>query len=139
MDDAFDRVFDHFLSDFFPRRWRGQWHPEMGWTPMVDLIDKEDHLLLRVDLPGVKKEDVKISVSENNLLTISGETKQSEVEKKDDYYRCERRFGSFSRSVRLPVDVVADQVNANLKNGILEVNLPKRQPKKPKEFEIKIM
>lgn len=138
IEDAFDRYLNRFFSDFFPRRWRGEWLPEMGWTPVVDLVDKKDHLLLRADLPGLKKEDVKISLSEDNTLTISGETKRSEEEKREDYYRCERCYGAFTRTVQLPVDVVPDKVEATLKDGILEVKLPKKEAKKIKEREIRV-
>ncbi len=138
MDDRLDRMFDRFWTDFFPRRWRTQWNDEMVWTPLLDVLDKDTHLLVRVDLPGLEKENVKISVSEDNLLTISGETTRSEDEKKEDYYRSERRYGAFSRTIRLPENVVRDKVEAALENGILEIRIPKTEEKKPKAVEVKI-
>ena len=138
MDDAMDRFFGRFFPDFLPRRRRTEWFPDMGWTPMVDLVDKKNHFLLRADLPGLRKEEIKISVSDDNLLTISGETKRSEEEKREDYYRCERCYGAFSRTVQLPTDVIPEKVEASLNDGILEVKLPKRTTKKAKELEIEV-
>jgi HSP20 family protein len=138
MDDRLDRMFDRFWTDFFPRRWRGQWNGETVWTPLVDVLDKDTHLLVRADLPGLEKENVKISVSEDNLLTISGETTRSEDEKREDYYRSERHYGAFSRTIRLPENVIRDKVEASLDNGILQVTVPKTEVKKPKAVEVKI-
>jgi len=138
MDSVFDQLMARFFSDFLPRRWRGEWPLEMRWTPVVDVIDKKSHFLLRADLPGLKKEDVRISISDDNLLTISGETKQSGEEKRGDYYRCERCYGQFSRTVQLPMEVIPDKVEATLKDGILEIKLPKREAKKAKELEIEV-
>ena len=138
MDDAMDRFFGRFFPDLLPRRRRAELFPDMGWTPMVDLVDKKDHFLLRADLPGLKKEEIKISVSEENLLTISGETKRSEEDKQEDYYRCERCYGAFSRTVQLPTDVIAEKVEASLHNGILEIKLPKRPTRKAKQLEIQV-
>lgn len=138
MESVFDRFLDRFFSDFFPRRWRGEWLPQMAWTPVVDLLDKQGHLLLRADLPGLKREDIKISVSDDNLLTISGETKQLREENRESFYRCERCYGAFSRTVQLPVGVIPEKVEATLKDGILEVKLPKKEVKKAKELEIEV-
>jgi len=138
IEDAFDRYLNRFFSDFLPLRAPSLWPAEMAWTPVVDLVDKGDHLLFKADLPGLKKEAVKISLSENNVLTVAGEVTRSEEEKKGEYYRCERCFGAFSRSIQLPVDVIQDKVEASLKEGILEIKLPKREPKKTKELEIKL-
>lgn len=133
-----ENPFDRFFSDFFPRRWRGEWPSEISWTPVVDFIDMKSHFLLRADLPGLKKEDVKISISHDNLLIISGETRRAEEEKQEHYYRCERHYGQFSRTVQLPLEAIPEKVEATLKDGILEVKLPKRQAKKPKELEVKV-
>ncbi len=138
IDDAVDRFFRRSFYDFFPRKAGGAWPPEMMWTPVVDLLDKKDHLLLRADLPGIKKEDVKISISGGNLLTISGEAARLEEEKREDYYRCERYSGGFTRTVQLPTEVIAERVEATLRDGILEVKLPKREVKKTKELEIEV-
>lgn len=138
IENVFDHFMNRFFSDFFPRRGQAEWLPEMRWAPVVDLIDKKNHFLLRADLPGLRKEDVKISISDDNLLTISGETKRSEEEAKEDYYRCERCYGEFSRSVQLPVEVIPERVEATLKDGILEIKLPKREVRKAKELEIEV-
>jgi len=108
------------------------------WSPVVDLIDKKNHFLLRADLPGLKKEDVKISISEDNVMTISGETKRSEEESKEDYYRRERVYGAFSRSLQLPSNVITEKVEATLNDGILEVKLPRKEERKVTERRIEV-
>jgi len=138
IEDAFDRYVDRFFSGLFPSRWRREWPLEVEWSPVVDLIDKKNHFLLRADLPGLKKEDVKISISEDNVMTISGETKRSEEESKEDYYRRERVYGAFSRSLQLPSNVITEKVEATLNDGILEVKLPRKEERKVTERRIEV-
>jgi len=138
MENAFDRYLDRFFLDFFPVTWKGTRLPEASWTPVIDFIDKKTHFLLRVDLPGLKREDVNVSISDDNLLTIRGEIKRSEEQKKEDYYRCERRYGQFSRALELPQEVIPEKVEAALNDGILEIKLPKSKAKQPKELEVKV-
>jgi HSP20 family protein len=101
------------------------------WRMAVDVIERDDKYVLRADVPGIKPDEVKIEV-EDDLLRVSAEHEESEEEKKDDYLRRERRYGSFSRSVRLPTGVTADKVEATCKDGVVEVSFPK-----PKEEERK--
>lgn len=124
-------LFDEFFGDFLT-------HPvlsEGNWLPRVDLQDTKNDMELTAELPGMKKEDIKITY-ENGLLTISGERKREEKEENHNYYCGERRFGSFSRSFRLPVEVQADKIKANYKDGVLHVSLPKVEAKKPHEIPI---
>ncbi|TAK87501.1 MAG: Hsp20/alpha crystallin family protein [Betaproteobacteria bacterium] len=121
----FDRMFD----DFFGRRWMrpfGWERPlgEMVSLPSVDVIDRDDEVVVRADVPGYKKEDIEISVS-GSSLTIKGETKAEEKEEKGDYYRCEISHGAFSRTVALPADVDDSKARASMKDGVLELALPK--------------
>jgi HSP20 family protein len=94
------------------------------WRMALDVIERDDRYVLRADLPGIKPDDVKIEV-EDDVLTVSAEHEESEEEKKDNYLRRERRYGSFSRSVTLPKGVTADQVEATCKDGVVEVGFPK--------------
>jgi len=124
---------DEVFEDFYPRRWMETFEP-FGWRwPMgvdfeksfrLDVIDREKELLVRGELPGVEKDDIEISVM-GDRLTIEAERKFEEEEEKDAYYRHEVGFGTLMRTVSLPVEVDADKVKAELKDGFLEVVLPK--------------
>jgi HSP20 family protein len=124
-----DRLFDGFFS----RR------PGNGarsrWLPAMDLVETDDHLVLRADLPGLTEEDVNIEVKDN-VLTVSGERRSEHEEKREGYYRVERGFGNFSRSLTLPDGVDADKVTANFDKGVLEVRIPKPEERKPQRIEI---
>jgi len=110
---------------------------EMAWTPAVEMYDKEDKVIVRAELPGMKKEELDISVL-GDTLTIKGERKAKSEVKGEDYYRCELCYGKFSRSVALPAAVDAGKVEANYENGILEITLPKAEEAKPKKVEVKV-
>lgn len=101
---------------------------EEAWTPQADVFEKDNRLITRIDLPGLKKEDVKVEVTDG-YLAISGERKREEEEKGDQFYRCEREYGSFYRSVPLPEGVRLDDVKATFADGVLEVSVP--LPAKP--------
>lgn len=103
---------------------------EPAFTPAIDVFEKDNRLVTRVDLPGLKKEDVKVEVSDGALM-ISGERKSEVEEKKDDYYRCERNYGSFYRAVPLPKGVKFDDINATFNDGVLEVSVPLPTQSKP--------
>ena len=129
----------NFFDDFFDLMERpGQnrnWFGNGLWSPAVDLIDKKDKLLAKVELPGVEKKDIKLSLNENNL-TVQGETKKDEESKKEEYYYRERVYGSYSRTISLPAEVDKDKIKAKFKNGILEIVMPKKPEVKPKEITI---
>ncbi|HEX2709171.1 MAG TPA: Hsp20/alpha crystallin family protein [Solirubrobacterales bacterium] len=107
-----------------------------GWTPSVDVVRKDDELVLRANLPGIKAEEVKIQV-EDDVLTISGEHREEKEEKKDDYVRRERRFGSFSRSMALPAGTKVEDIEATTEDGVLEVTVPLSKSEERKAVEIK--
>ncbi|HEX4086964.1 MAG TPA: Hsp20/alpha crystallin family protein [Chthoniobacteraceae bacterium] len=107
------------------------------WSPPLDVFQDKDHVFVKVELPGMKKEDIQISLHENTL-TISGERKQEREVKEDDTYRSERFFGRFHRSVTLPVPVQGNHVKAQYKEGILAVSLPKAEEAKPKQIEVQV-
>ncbi|MEK7748776.1 MAG: Hsp20/alpha crystallin family protein, partial [Bacteroidota bacterium] len=98
----------------------------------------ENEYLVKVELPGVEKDDVKITL-ENNILTIRGEKKEAKDIKQENYHRVERSYGSFLRSFKLPTSVKSDKVDAIYKDGILSVTLPKAEEAKPKQIEVKVM
>jgi len=107
------------------------------WTPAVDIAEHDDQFVVKVELPGVNKDDVKITL-ENNILTIRGEKKQEKETKKENYHRVERSYGSFQRSFTLPTTVKSDKIDAVYKDGILQIALPKAEEAKPKQIEVKV-
>lgn len=109
---------------------------EHRWTPSVDLVKKDDALVLRADLPGFKPDEVKIEV-EGDVLTVSGEHREETEEKRDDYMRRERRYGSFSRSMTLPHGITADEIEATSEDGVLELTIPIPKSEEKRAVEIK--
>jgi HSP20 family protein len=105
------------------------------WAPAVDLLERDDSLVLRADLPGLTEDDVKIEVRDD-VLTISGERKAEHEDRQNGYYRVERSFGSFARSLQLPHGVDADGIAAQFENGVLEITIPKPEERKPRRIEI---
>src|SRR3954465_12446209 len=105
------------------------------WMPAMDLVETEDHFVLRADLPGLSEEDVNIEV-EDRVLTISGERKAEHDVAKEGYHRVERAFGSFSRSLTLPEGTNPDAVQATFDRGVLEVRIPKPEERKPRKVTI---
>lgn len=110
--------------------------PRQGWTPSVDLIRRDDSMVLRADIPGIKPDEVKIEV-EDDVLTVSGEHSEEKEERKERYMRRERRIGSFSRSMVLPKGVEADDIEATTKDGVLEVTIPMPKAEEAQKVEIK--
>ncbi len=108
-----------------------------SWSPAIDLYDKKDRLVVKAELPGIDKKDVKVSV-DGDTLSIRGETKKEQEVKEKDCYYSERSFGSFYRTVSLPVAVQKDKVKASYKNGVLTIDLPKNEEAKSKETEIQV-
>ncbi len=109
----------------------------VAWTPPCDIYETDKAIVLKVELPGINKEDVSVSI-DNNLLTIHGERKFQEETKRENYYRVERNYGEFFRSFTLPNYIEPAKILAEFKEGLLEVNLPKREEAKPKQVEIKV-
>ena len=107
-----------------------------AWNPSVDIFENTDQIVLEAELPGLSSEDVNISI-ENNVLTIHGERKFEKKNEGDNFHRVERSYGSFTRSFTLPPTVSSDNVEANFDNGILRLQLAKREETKPRRIEIK--
>jgi HSP20 family protein len=120
----FDRLFDEWLDGH-----------ERAWTPAIDVVREDDHLVLRADLPGIKPEEVKLEV-EDDILTVSGEHRESKEVEDKQYVRRERRYGSFSRSMALPPGIDAKEIKATTHDGVVEVTIP--LPKEAKKEPVRI-
>ena len=121
-----DRVFDAFF---------GQTDQGRRWVPPMDLVEADDHFVLKADLPGLAEGDVNIEV-QDGTLTISGERKAEHEQREKGWYRIERSFGSFSRSLTLPDGVDPDRIEASFKDGVLDVRIPKPEERKPRRISI---
>jgi HSP20 family protein len=126
-----------FLENFLGRPLaRTEWI-EDAWSPSVDISETKDNLVIKAEIPGMKKEDIEISIHDS-ILTLRGEKKQEKEEKDVNYHRIERSYGSFYRSFTLPASVKADKVKATYKEGVLNITLPKTEEAKPKEIPINV-
>lgn len=108
-----------------------------GYAPALDLSETKDGYFVEAAVPGLKPEDLEITV-ENNILTIKGETRQDTEDKQRNYHRIERRFGSFQRSITLPNTVKADAIKANLEQGVLKLEIPKAEEVKPRKISVNV-
>jgi HSP20 family protein len=142
--DEVERLFDRLMPRSWMRPMTWNW-PLWGnnieeqfqniRVPQMDVIDRDKEILIRVEVPGVEKKEIDISVTDN-ALSIKGNTRREVSEEKDDYYRCEISQGNFSRSITLPSGVDSSKISASLKDGVLEVNLPKTEDVQRRSVEI---
>src|SRR4051794_38347792 len=107
------------------------------WVPAMDLLETNEHFVLRADLPGMRREDVAIEL-EDSVLTVSGERKAEHEDRQEGYYRVERAFGGFSRSLTLPKGIDPAAVTASFSDGVLEVRIPKPEETKPRKITIDV-
>jgi len=107
-----------------------------AWSPSVDIYENKEQIVLEAELPGMKRDDFDLSV-ENNIITLRGQRQFEKQDESDNYHRVERSYGSFTRSFTLPNTVTAEGANAEYKNGVLRVTLPKREETKARRIEIK--
>lgn len=108
-----------------------------SWTPAVDIVDQKDKVIAKFDLPGLKKEDIDISI-ENNVLSVRGEKKEDLDQRDGDVIRAERYYGMFYRAFNLPTSVDPQRVTAKFENGVLEIQVLKREEAKPKQIKIDV-
>ncbi len=108
-----------------------------AWAPAVDIYETENELVIKADLPDINEKDLDVRV-ENNMLTIRGERKFEQKVNEDNYLRIERTYGSFSRSFSLPTTVSTESIQAEYKNGVLTVQLPKRAESKPRQVKVNV-
>jgi HSP20 family protein len=135
---------ERWFEDFFRRPFFGpSWLPRLRTpefeeiSPSIDLFTEGDDVVVKAELPGMKKEDIDVSVTDNTI-TVSGEKRKEEKVEKKDYYRLERSYGSFSRSFSLPAEVQTEKVTAKFKDGILEIRIPKTEEAKKKEKKVAV-
>ena len=133
IQNEMNRLFNTFVDPSAPTG-RGN-GTTRRWLPPMDLVETPDHYVLRADLPGLSDGDVNVQL-EANVLTISGERKAEHEDQQEGYYRLERAFGAFSRSLTLPDGVDPDGVQAHFDRGVLEIRIPKPEQKKPKTVQI---
>jgi HSP20 family protein len=127
-----DNLFEGFLNND-----RLLNHTRDGWCPAVDITEDDDKYHVRMELPGVTKDDVKISFTED-VLHVSGEKKSEKNEEQKNYHHYERRYGKFERAFRIHSDVIDDKIEATFKDGVLNIELPKAEIAKPKQIEVKV-
>ena len=127
------------LFDFSRSSWPGESSAllDTGWSPMLDVKEKKDKIILEADLPGMEKEDIDVSVKDDRLV-IKGEKKIDKEEKDSDYVRSERVYGSFYREVHLPSGTDPQKIDAEYKKGVLKLTIPKSESEKPKQIDVNI-
>jgi HSP20 family protein len=127
-----DRLWDRFFSE----------RPaldmlEKGWEPTMDITETKSDLIVKAELPGIDPKEIDISLT-GDTLTIKGEKQQEKEEKEENYYRIERSYGIFSRTIKLPVTVQNDKIKASYQHGVLKITLPKSEEAKQKQIKIKV-
>lgn len=145
--EEFENWLERLMEDFWRRpfpsvlaRERDRWWPIRAISmrmPSVDVFEEKDEVVVKAELPGMKKEEVQVTLNEDSL-TIKGEKKKEEEVKEEDYHYQERSYGSFSRTVALPCEVKSEQVKAAFKDGVLEIRMPKTEEAKKKAISVKI-
>jgi len=133
MDDMWRRPFPSLLG-------RDRWLPIRPLSlrmPSIDVYEEKDSVVVKAELPGMTKEDIEVNLAGENL-TIKGEKKEDKDVKEDNYYRRERSYGSFLRTVALPSEVKSDEIKASFKDGVLEIRMPKTEDAKKKSVSVKI-
>jgi len=132
LQDRMNRLFGDLLERSQPQE------EGLGtgiWMPNVDIFETKDAICVRAELPGVKKDDVHVEVKEG-VLTLRGDRRFEKEVKEENYHRIERAYGTFHRSFTLPSSVEAEKVSARMKDGVLEVDLPKKEQAKPRKINI---
>lgn len=138
MEREFASIFRRPLSLLEPTWWpRLRTLEEEEVRTTADIFEEGNDVVVKAELPGMKKEDIDVKVTEN-MITISGEKKQEENVEKKNYHRFERRYGSFSHEYSLPCEVQTDKANAHFKDGVLEIRIPKTEEAKKKEKKVVI-
>lgn len=128
LQNRLNRLFEPFAEETFPLT---------TWVPACDIYETAKEIVVKAELPGLKKEEVFVSI-ENNVLMIRGERKFEEEVKRENFHRVERTYGEFLRSFTLPTFIDANNILAEFKDGLLVVTLPKREEAKPKQIEVKV-
>jgi len=138
--EEMERMFnDFFQQRFFAPTWMPRFKfPDLtDVSTSVDMFEEGDNLVIKAELPGMKKEDINVDLKDD-VITISGEKKSEEKTERKDFHRVERSFGSFTRRLRLPVEIKADKVEASFKDGVLEIKMPKSEAAKQNAKKIAV-
>ena len=125
------------VNRLFSRAGGGDVSERQSWTPAVDVVETDDAIVLKAELAGMDPKDINIEV-QDNVLTVSGERRFEEEVKEDKFYRIERRYGSFSRSLALPPTADESKVEAKYENGLLQITVPKAEIAKPKKITVTV-
>jgi HSP20 family protein len=132
---AVSRLFDEFFNDFpFTS---SMVEGKENWIPSVDILEKDGKIILRAEIPGMTEKEIELKV-EGDTLILKGERKMESEDKKSNYHRIERSYGSFTRSFRLPDTVDSEKIDADYKNGVLTITIPKKSEVKPREIPVKV-
>lgn len=131
--DEMDRLLNEFYGSMLPssESYEGDWYPAM------DVSETNDEIVATLELPGMNREDIKVTVSDG-VLTVSGEKKQEKIDENENRHRVERTYGYFRRSISLPADIDTSKVKATYKDGVLKVTMPKLEEKKTKEIPVQV-
>ncbi|KPK29704.1 MAG: hypothetical protein AMK69_05775 [Nitrospira bacterium SG8_3] len=132
LQNRINRLFD---GNFFPTFSLDDDMSLGNWRPVVDIYENEDTVVVKAELPGVDKKDIKVDLKDG-VLTLSGERSHEKEVKEENYYRKERAFGKFHRSFNVPADIDPDKIKAEFKDGVLNVEIPKPEEKKPKKIPV---
>lgn len=139
--DPFRDLMDlqHRINRLFEEVWRGETEElaPATWSPLVDIYEDSESIVIEADLPGLSKEQVSVNVKDNTL-TIEGERRLEHQQKRDSYHRLERAYGSFTRSFPLPSSVNVEGIQAEFKDGVLRIHLPKREEAKPRQIAVEV-
>ncbi|MFP3870600.1 MAG: Hsp20/alpha crystallin family protein [Syntrophobacteria bacterium] len=126
-------VWDWFFEGFEPPE---KWPTEREWVPSFDVSETDSEIIVKVELPGMDVKDIDITLTDG-VLTIQGEKKREDEDKKENYHRIERTSGSFCRRISLPVELKNEAIDATYKDGVLTVSLPKAEEQKPRKIDVK--
>ena len=132
---GFGNQMDSILSDFFGPTANGGEGLGRSWNPAVDIYETEGDIVVKAEAPGVDKKDISVDINDG-VLTVKGERKNTEEVKEENFYRQERVYGKFQRSFQLPEGTDYDKINADFKDGVLTVTIPKAEAKKPKRITV---
>ena len=133
--DEIERHFEDLFSQSFLPIWRRMPVKDGEWIPAIDIFEKNDKFVVKAELPGMKQEDIDISISGNNLIVKGKKSTETEV-KEQDYYRSERSYGSFFRSIPLPSTVDQKKIEATYEDGVLEISVPKTAEVKQNKIKV---
>jgi HSP20 family protein len=130
-----NRIHRFFDDSFLPTSWRNEDFGLRNWKPVVDIYDNDDKIVIKAELPGVDKKDIEVDLKDR-VLTLKGERSYENEVKEEHYHRKERAFGKFHRSFVLPAGYDPEKINADFKDGVLKVEIPKPEEEKPKKITV---